>query len=737
MNKKLLLSALTLSLLLGSCAAPPEAGTGPSAPAVDFPVPDDASAPDGSGQIIVPRSDYNRDHSNDHNDEIAIIPPDPKPGNLPTHARLGEATVLKGTRLSAQALPGNAQTDRVALKVLVVSSGAGDFGLDSATAMLQQGGVPYDVLNASTQTLGQGNLINADGSGKYQGVILTSNALVAETSPGVYTSTLDSSEWDTLFQYEAAYKVRQLALYGYPGVAPEDYGLRAVAGAETSTTSMAPSSAGRGVFKDLTGTALPVQYAYSYPSVLESVPGVTTTPLLTDPQGRVLAATSTAPDGRERLLLTVAENPYLRHTQLMSYGLVQWLTRGVHLGEHRRFLQVDIDDYFLDGDHLNAQTGLVYPAPFRLSGSDVLSVRDQQTGIEQAFPVASAFRYAMMFNGGGAFPNAPASCNLGISTPDLLTSVTKCVKGSFDWVNHTRDHQRMDVMDLKTAKGQVGGNVTIANKLGLPFSKQTLLTGEHSGLGNMDPNDDGTHNDEGTVGPKVDLGLGRSNPNMLSAATSAGVRYIASDHSVASERDDSCATCGVQHPLNANIFLVPRWPTNVHYHVTTPDEAAASYNSIYAPGGIRPYWDHKLTYEEIMDKDSDLTLNHILGGYAFTHYMHQPNLYQYAPGKSLASDWVRAGLTKYSLYSTLPLNTYKWDDLGAYMQRHTLEEKAKAAGSVKGMWDRKTNTVILSNLSAGTAPVTLTGANAGSLYGAYKSQVVSLNGSKTVPVTPQ
>ncbi|WP_415814645.1 hypothetical protein [Deinococcus marmoris] len=703
-------------------------------------MPDDAAGPDGSGQTILTQSDYNRDHRADHSDEaeeITIIPPDPKPGNLPTRARLGEATVLKGNRLSAQALPANAQTDSVDLRVLVISSGAGDFGLDSATAMLQQGGVPFDVLDASQTPLGQGNLINADGSGKYQGVILTSNALVAETSPGVYTSALDSSEWDTLFQYEAAYKVRQLALYGYPGVAPEDYGLRAVPGAETSTTSMLPNSAGKGVFKDLTGTALPVQYAYTYPATVVDIPGVTTTPLMTDPQGRVLAATSTAADGRERLMLTTAENPYLRHTQLMSYGLVQWLTRGVHLGEHRRFLQVDIDDHFSAGDHLNAQTGQIYPQPFRLSGSDLLSVRDQQTNIRQTYPVAQTFLYAMAFNGGGAFPSAPASCNLGISTPDLLTSVTKCVKGSFDWVNHTRDHLRMDVMDLATAKTQLNGNITIANKLGLPVSRKGLVTGEHSGLGNMDPNDDGTQNDNGTNPIKQDLGLGRSNPNLLSAAVSAGMRYIASDHSVASQRDDSCATCGVQHPLNPNIFLVPRWPTNVHYHVTTPDEAAASYNSIYAPGGIRPYWDHALSYDEIMDKDSDLTLNHILGGHAFPHYMHQPNLRQYAAGKSLASDWARAALVKYSQYSTLPLNTYKWDQLGDYMKSRTLEEKAKAAGTLRGVWNRKTNTVALNNLAAGATPVSLTGANTGTTYGAYRIAALSLTGSKSVAVAPQ
>ncbi|MDV6375277.1 hypothetical protein [Deinococcus arenicola] len=717
MKKPHLLSALTLSLILASCAAPStpvETAAGAAQtgmPAASEAKVDDVTTPVGIKAFA----------------DVSTMLPGPDRSKLPTNARLGEARILQGTRLSAQALPANAQTDVVALKVLILSSGAGDYGLDSAKAILQESGVPYDVLDASQTALSQDSLIDADGSGKYQGIILTSNALVADDGTGAFVSALDSSEWDTLFQYEAAYKARQLALFGYPGVAPEDYGLRAVAGAETSTTSMTPNSAGKGVFKDLTGTAVPVQYAFSYPSTLETVPGVTTTPLMTDPQGRVLAATSTAADGRERLLITTAQNPYLLHTELMGYGMVQWLTKGVHLGEHRRFLQVDIDDYFLDGDHLNAATGTLYAKPFRVSSSDVLSISYQQAALRNQFKVAKDFKYAMAFNGGGASTSIFASCLNFFASPDALTSMTKCLQNDFDWVNHTKNHLRMDVMDLKTANDQIAGNFTVASKLGLPVNRKSLVTGEHSGLGNMDPNDDGTNDDAGTVGPKQDLGLGRSNPNLLQAAANSGVNYIASDRSVASQRDDSCSTCGVVHPLNNNIFLVPRWPTNMHYHVTNPAEALRSYNGIYAPGGTRPYWDHALTYAEFLDKDSDVSLSHILGGGAFPHYMHQPNLDQYASGKSLASDWVNAALTKYTRYSTLPLNTYKWDDLGAYMKSHTAEEKAKAMGGVRGRWNRMTSQVIVINTSGSMQAITLTGSKFGNLYGAYRASVVKLS----------
>ena len=653
-------------------------------------------------------------------------------------ARLGTAYVPQGRRLFAQALPAGAQTNRVTLKVLVLSSGAGDFGLAEARNMLSESGVPFDVFDASTQPLTMDALVGPDGVGRYQGVILTSSALLMEPdSAGLVPSAFDSAEWETLFEYERAYGVRQLALYGSPGTVPEDYGLRAVAGAETSTTSMKPTAAGRSVLSDLTGASIPVRYAYTYPSAVTSVPGVTTTPLLTDPSGRVLGATSRSADGRERLILTTAQNPALRHSQLLSYGLVGWLTRGVHLGEHRRFLQVDIDDWFLGGDHYDAATGQLHAAPFRISGNDALAVRDQQSSLRSDFPAARTFRYAMAFNGGGARTDVATLCTTlftGVAK-DSLSSASKCLGGTFDWVNHTKDHLRMDVMDFATANRQLADNFTIGEQLGLTMSRNSLVTGEHSGLGNMDPGDDGTYNDSDVNLPKTDLGLERSNVNLLGAAVQNGIRYLASDHSVRSHWDPSCPTCGVPHPLNSGIFLVPRWPNGVAYHVTTPGEATAFFNSVYGPQGRFPYFASNLTYAQFLDYESDVALNHVLDGGAFPHYMHQPNLREYAWGKSLATDWVRALLGKYAQYSTLPLNTLRWDDLGPYVERRTREEKAKTAGVLTGVYDRASSTVTLQ--SAAPVPYTLTGGNSGTTYGAFRIQQGQVSGTLTVSVTPR
>ena len=636
---------------------------------------------------------------------------------------------LSAQNLTAQSLPSNAQTSKVALKVLVLYAGTGDYGLAPAKALLSQHGIVYDTLDATAQPLSMTDLVRSDGVGKYAGVILASSSLTTESSPGVYTSALSDVEWASLFEYESSFKVRQLALFGYPGVAPEDYGLRAVTGAETSSADATVTASGKAIFSDLTSVPVPVRYSYAYPSQVQAVTGVSTTPLLTDASGNVLAVSSTSPDGRERILLTMAQNEYLLHTQLLGNGLVNWLMKGVYLGEYHRYLGVDIDDWFATGDRYDAPTRSVVPNDFRLKASDALATRDQQQAIRRDYSVAKNFGYSIAYNGQGADILAPRTCTPSSSVKDPLSAVSKCLGTEFDWVNHTFSHLLMDNASYADASKEIGVNTLVGLFMGLHLSSKSLVTGENSGLGYKAA--DGGENE-----PKQDYGLLASNPNMLNAASNLGVRYIASNHSVPSQVDAACPSCGIVHPLKSTELLIPRWPVNVFYYATTPDEAVISYNAVYAPGGTAPFWDHPLSFTEYLDKESDLGLQHILTGNAWPHYMHQTNLNQYASGKSLATDWVRAVLDKYSRYSSLPLNTLRWDDLGAYVDRHTKEVKAESAGQLSAVWDRSTNNVAVTS-TAGNLPVSLTGASSGTLYGSLKILNRTVSGTVTLPVAPR
>ncbi|GAA5436645.1 hypothetical protein M8445_15320 (plasmid) [Deinococcus aquaticus] len=649
-------------------------------------------------------------------------------------ARLGETRVPGSLR--AQAAPSGLSgvtltPDRTQLQVLILHAGAADFGLPSARALLQAHGIPFTTLDATTAPLDAAALVAPDGTGRYQAVVLTSNALTTETRPGYYESALNTDEWSTLFEYERTFGARQLALFGYPQASPEDYGLRAAPELASSAADLTVTPAGKAVFADLTG-AVPVRYAYNYPSRLEAVPGVTTTPVLTDAGGNVLAATSTSPDGRERMLLTMAQNPYLLHTQLLGDGLIQWLTRGVHLGEYRRFLQVDIDDWFLYADRFDPTTGKIVPRDFRLRGSDALSLRDQQSAVRTQYPAAPNFRYAQAFNGLGADVTAPNTCAPAASVADPLSAVTKCLANSFDWVNHSRDHLNMDTMNRSDAFTQLYQNALIGSYMRLPMSLRAVVTPEHSGLGWYSP----------AAGQnKVDYGLNAGNRELMQATSLMGMRYVASNHSVPSQWDPQCPNCGVTSPLNPLTLLVPRWPNSVAYNTTAPDEATGQYNAVFGPSGTAPYWPKNLNYDEFLAQDVGISVIHLLSGTAWPHYMHQGNLKEYAPGRSLATDWVRALLDTYSGYSTLPLNTLNWNSLGLYVDARTRYEGDK--GSVVAVFDRKLNTVQVQRSGAASRFVFLSGAAASATQktevyaGRRMAQFTVGSAGTTVPVTPR
>jgi hypothetical protein len=679
-----LLMALTLTLL-AACSSPPapDAGTGT----------DDPQA--GPGQS---------------SPQVRPQPTGTAPA-LPPSRNLQRLPDVRGPKIEARRFSPQAITPTpslVALRMLILTAGADDPNLDAARAMLAQTGVPYDVLDAATTPLLETTLIDpANGAGRYQGVILTNNALLFQNAGGGYEYALDPPEWALLWQYEATYKVRQLSLYTFPGTWPEDYGLRYIEGSASASADVTPAP-GQTLTADLRPSAvLPVRNAYNYPAtVLDpaqwSAAGVTAVqPLLigSAAPNQVFAATSTTTDGRERLALMMAQNQYFLHSQLLNSTLVNWVTRGLYLGEYRRYNQLDVDDWFSTNDRYDANTGTIAPDGFRMSASDALSLRDQQTALQTTYDVARSFRFAIVYNGGGANTAAPLSCNPNVVSADPLTSASRCLGGTFDWVSHTRDHLYMDFQTYDQSRQQINDNKTIGKTLGLIGSARGLVTGDMSGLGYYNPNGDGD---------KTNFGLGASNREFLRAAVSTGVQYLASNRSVEGQWDPNCAGCGIPHPLSPNVLLVPRWPTNIFYYATTPAEIAASYNAVYAPGGTRPYWDRALSYEEILDKESDLALNHILSGAAFPHYMHAANLRQYAPGRSIASDWERAVLDKYSRYTALPLNTLRWDDLGQYLGRRTTFMKS----NVRALVNTATKTVTITSPGGGAVYVTgLTGGN--------------------------
>lgn len=578
---------------------------------------------------------------------------------------------------SAAPEPGTA----VALRPLVVAATPDDVGLQAWRAVLDRIGTPYDVVLADREKITPDRLVRADGVGRYSAVLLASGSLPVAGAGGAFTSAMEPAEWGALWDYERSFHVRQVAINASPGGAPEDYCLRTVNSATVGSTPVPASltPAGAAIFPDLRpDVAVPITDSYLDYGRIET--GCAADAILTV-GGDVVGVRSTAPDGRERLFLTVALGPTLTATGLLGYGLVRWATHGLFLGEQRHWLDVDVDDWFLSSPHTAADGST---GTFRLSGDEAAAADRQQTALRARFPQAGGFTLNLAFNASMLNLDAPVQCG-DTGTPDALSSWSRCLAPRFRWINHTYKHINMDDMSYDDAVAEITDNLEAAKRAGLPAPSNVLKTPEISGLGVGNP-------DETSTTHAVDHGLQSSNANIIKAAAAVGVRYLHGNMSYAGHRPP-CANCAIPHPLDPDVLVVPDWPTNIAYEAADPTAETAFYNAVYGPHGSAPTrHDRDYAYREVVDAEADIALTHLVNGSAYTHTLHQANLHEYAPGASVAFDWLNAVVERYSRFYAVPLENPDWATLGAYAEARTDHFAALAAGQ-DVVWDRAAHTV--------------------------------------------
>ncbi|WP_305784161.1 hypothetical protein [Symbioplanes lichenis] len=686
---RLILAALGAGVLV--LAAPAAAGAAPHEPGA-------GSGAPILGQVARPQ----------------VKPPAPLP------VRTGSVPVT-GTRAKAAA----GLNDRVALRALVIATDAADWGVPTLTTTLNRVGAAYDVLYSADTALTSATLVRSDGVGKYNAILLTSSMLVY-SSNGSFLSGLDGTEWNTLWNYERNFGVRQAALSTSYGTYPEDYCLRSVSEGAVGDTPLNVSltSAGAAVFDYLQAAAtIPVVQSYVYRTSI--APGCSATATMTAGTD-VLGVRTTSTDNRERLAVTFSNNVNLLQSDLVVYGLVRWATKGMFLGEQRHYLNVDVDDWFNNADHRFPDGHIETDPGFQVSAHDAYALKTRQDALRTAQPQAAAFTLNLAYNGADIQPGSTTACSPdgGI---DQLTSTSRCLKDDFRWINHTLSHPELNVTDYATTYAEIADNFSAAAGIGLTVPGDVLKTPEYSGLGvySNDPDDD--------TSPPIDHGLGASNTNLLTAAQDLGVKYLHGNFSFPSHVPANF-NANIVHPLNSAVSVVPDWPTNIAYHVTTPEEETSWYNSIYGPSGSLPTFPTDRTYAQIVDYEANVALQHVAAGSIATHTFHIANVRDYGNGRSLVMDWAESVAGKYASYYSTPLLNVNWSALGAYTTLRNAHFAQRAAG-VDPVYDRSTGTVTVTSPAAGT--VQLSGINTAdsTTYGSDRSGPVTLAANTPVTVT--
>lgn len=621
----------------------------------------------------------------------ANLLPQGKPGSARARAAATAATAAATT----DAMLVSQRTAPRALKLLLIAADGKETDYGALRAFLDQIGIPYDTLLATETTLTSSRLWDGIGRGHYQGVVLTTgNLTYYDAAAGQWRSAFTDQEWATLWDYERRFGVRQVTSYTYPAGPPESYGLNLVGVRDTTAAPVAAmlTDAGRGVFPYL-NAATPVTFRNAWLYLATVASPAATTPLLVTPGGHSVASVTRYPDGRENLTVTAANAPYLLHSQLLSYGILNWVTKGVFLGERHVNVAAQVDDLLIDSDIWDPVansdlTGRTY----RLTGADFSSLVGWQSRLQARSPNLARVRLELAFNGEGA---------TGIYPSDTLTPAVKANQHLFNWVNHTYTHENLDAVTYTTAASEIiRNNLAAVSPLRLTsYARDALVQPDISGL---------------------------ANPQFLRAASDFGIRYLISDTSRPGGGNPSPNT-GFYSPLQPNVLVVPRRPTNLFYNLSTPAEFVDEYNHFYGPGGLWAYWPRNLTYAEIVEAEASMLLGYLLRWDLDPWMFHQANLRAYDGSRSLLGDLLDAAFAKYAAVYNLPVRNLSQHDAGVLMARRMAYNGSGVAGLL-------TPCASMTLTSPRQAVVPVTGVSADSVesYGGQSISYVTLS-----PGTPR
>jgi hypothetical protein len=592
------------------------------------------------------------------------------------------------------------------MRILVIAADGNETDLGAIKADLDSAGIPYTVLIAATTPLTSAMLWDGVGHGYYQGVMMTTNSLTYSPDGGTtWQSAFNADEWNALWNYESSFGVRQVNSYTSAFGYPETLGLTVPTSVDSTTTAVTSTltTAGRTVFNYLNPTVvLPIGNAWVYQSTINAADG-TTTALLNSNAGYPLISTHTSADGRESLNVTMANAYYLRHSQVLGYGLVNWVTKGLYLGKKRISVTPQPDDLFIDNDQWDVTantdtTGTIY----RNTSADWQAIVNWQAQTRASSPLFSAVRLEFPFNGEGT---------TGIYRPDTLTSYVYTHMSTFNFVSHTWTHQSLDFANdvsgapptAATIRSELTQNDTFANQRRLTgYTKDTMVQPDISGM---------------------------TSAVAQQTAYSWGIRYWISDTSQVGWNNPTPNT-GFWAQYAPGLLIIPRHPTNIFYNVSTPAQVVDEYNFYYAPGGAWAFWPGDRTYAQIIDTESDNLLAYMLQGDQDPWMFHSSNWRAYDGTHTVLGDLLTATFNKYKALYNLPVQGNNEHQLGVNM---TAWMAYKASGVAATLTPCKS--ITLTDTKAAAIPITgVTSGTSGDTYNGQRTSNITVNPGTTATV---
>jgi hypothetical protein len=536
--------------------------------------------------------------------------------------------------------------------------------------------------------------------GNFDGIVL----------PSAAPSGLSGAEGTALAAYEREFGVRQVDAYTSP---QPNTGMNApiYSGMLGGTVGVTAAGAGAGFgylngsFPFSGGPAGPAPFVY----LAQPVPGSGATPLLTaaipGSSGTGTLVWQYDHGGRQELGIGFGYGYFQAQFHYLAHGIVDWVTRGVHLGDWRNYLDVAYDDMIL-GDSQWSPVGHCTPGDSVCPRGTPMTPTLRMTPADVTYAVQweeqHHFTVEFLYNGG-------ASVRFQVNGSDPLLAAVRPVAKDFYWVNHTYSHAYFGCQqDFKVVPWQCvtsGGsivwaagaslinsqtidNFTWAKRNGIPAEPGVLATGEYSGL---------------RILPQQPV----DNPSLDSAMGPDKIKWVAMDASRELNMRDIGTALGV-----------PRHPIDVGYDVDTVANEVNEfnwYNTSKAVGGSGLCQTSKTTAcitplnpatgwtSYIVPGQVQIVYNAVLNNDPRPFFMHQSNL----SGDRLAYPVMDGVLSAYrAVYgASAPIVNLPMSGDGAVLHNQALWAQAQRAGTVSA-WVQG-NTVTISGPPGTTVPVTV------------------------------
>lgn len=569
-------------------------------------------------------------------------------------------------------------------KILILSAAPKnkDPALKAAIKFLGHFGIPFEYIELTDEngTLKNINLdlIAEDQIGKYSGVVLTDlNLSYFDKAQNKYLSALSSAQWQSLFNYSVQYSIRTVSLLTYPQVY---VGVSAIIEGGTDRADMIslhPEIASK-YAPDLNRDALvDLKSNWHYPVNIIDRPKTKGLIKSSHHKDQYLATLHQSDDGREQMHFFFSQHPDSLPSIWASSLWIKWLTHNTHLGMRQSFLNIQVDDFFIPTHLWSPETMSDDGEVYRLDPTDVESFLNFQDFYLRPQTGRNDFRVELAYNGKGLEDYG------GLFIDQLGLNLKKNLQ-HFTWLTHTYHHYELNDVSYETAMEEVSLN----REIELSLNKRYQSVFSQSGI----------------VTPRIS---GLKNPDVLKAFYHAGKKFVVGDNTVEDlrpKKEHLARKTQLNLHGHEGLMIIPRYPNDIFYHVSTPQEIHSLFNHLYFPEQQDEY-----SFEQILEKNVDEVLARMMSYDASSNMFHQANMRHFSyQGRwtSLMSEWMRGAIEKFRKLSSLPILSLDMDRLS---QRYWDRDKFESC-QVRMLITKKKGAIsklTISSAQSCTAPITL------------------------------